>query len=259
MKKSRIFLYILCVPIALWLVAPTLVVIPLSFTAQRSLAFPPQGFSLQWYENFFTHHQWLGGLLNSLQVGVVVALIATILGTVAAYGLSRVSGLRKLLSNGVLILPMLIPAVIFGVGLYGLFLQTGLVGTFIGFVIAHTMLALPFVVLNVGAVLVSYDRQLERAAWISGASRIKAFVTVTLPVIMPGVVAGFLFAFITSFDEVIVSTFISTPSLQTLPVRMFTSVQREVDPTIAAAATVIIVLTTVIALSAIVARRRRKV
>ncbi|NLS08950.1 ABC transporter permease [Nesterenkonia sp. MY13] len=258
-KKSRLFLYLLCVPIAFWLVAPTLVVIPLSFTPQRSFAFPPPGFSLEWYENFFTSPQWLGGLLNSLQIALLVASISSILGTLAAYGLSKTSGFRKTLSNGLLVSPILIPAVIFGVGVYAVFLRTGLVGTMAGFVLAHTMLALPFVVVNVGAVLVAYDTQLERAAWVSGAGRIRAFMTVTLPVIWPGVASGFLFAFITSFDEVIVSAFISSPALQTLPVRMFTSVQREVDPTIAAAATLIIILTTAIALTAIFTRKKRKV
>lgn len=258
MRKSRIALYAFCVPVALWLVAPTLVVIPLSFTADRSLAFPPREFSWRWYESFFSSSQWLGGLLNSLQIGLLVAIIATVLGTLAAYGLSRVSGFRKTFSNSLLVLPMLVPSVIFGVGLYALFLRMGLVGTLPGFLIAHTMLALPYVVVNVGAVLVSYDRQLERAAWISGASKPKAFLTVTIPAIMPGVASGFLFAFITSFDEVIVSMFISNPYLQTLPVRMYSSLQREVDPTIAAAASVIMTITTAAALIAIFARTRRK-
>ncbi|WP_349828944.1 ABC transporter permease [Brevibacterium litoralis] len=257
-STSRVVLWIVCVLIAVWLVAPTLVVIPLSFTAQRSLAFPPDGFSLQWYENFFTHPQWIGGLLNSVQIGLLVAVIATVLGTVAAYGLSKSTGFLKVFSNGLLVMPMLIPAVAFGVGVYAVFLRTGLVGTLPGFLIAHTVLALPYVVVNVGAVLSTYDSQLERAAWISGAGKVKAFFTVTVPAVKNGILSGFLFAFITSFDEVIVSMFIQSPYLQTLPVRMYTSIQREVDPTIAAAATVIMVITTVAALIAILPGNKRK-
>lgn len=258
MNKSRVLLFVLCVPIALWLVAPTLVVIPLSFTSERSLAFPPAGLSLRWYESFFASSQWLGGLLNSLQIALLVAVIATVIGTVAAYGLSKISGFAKAASNGTLILPLLIPAVVFGVGLYSVFLALGLVGTLPGFLAAHTVLALPYVVVNVSAVLAGYDVQLERAAWVSGATKVKAFVTVTLPVIKSGVGAGFLFAFITSFDEVIVSTFISNPYLRTLPVVMFSGLQREVDPTIAAAASVIIVITTSVALIAILSGSRKR-
>lgn len=255
---SRIALWIVCGFIALWLIAPTLVVIPLSFTADKSLAFPPRGVSLQWYENFFTHPQWIGGLLNSIQIALLVGIIALVLGTLAAYGLSKTSGFAKAFSNGALILPMLVPAVAFGVGVYAIFLRTGLVGTLPGFLIAHTVLALPYVVVNVGAVLSTYDSQLERAAWISGAGKVKAFFTVTLPNLRTGLFSGFLFAFITSFDEVVVSMFIQSPYLQTLPVRMYSSIQREVDPTIAAAATVIMVITTVAALLAILPGHKRK-
>lgn len=258
MSRSRLVLYIICTPIALWLVAPTLVVLPLSFTADRSLAFPPRGFSLRWYENFFSNSQWLGGLLNSLQIALLVAIIATILGTMAAYGLSKIAGFRASMSHGVLILPLLVPSVAFGVGIYAIFLRTGLVGTLPGFLLAHTMLAIPYVVVNVGASLSAYDQQLERAGWILGAGKVKTFFTVTLPTVKSGVLAGFLFAFITSFDEVIVSMFVQSPYLQTLPVRMFTSLQREVDPTIAAAASVIMAITTATVLIAILSGFKRK-
>ncbi|TFC28590.1 ABC transporter permease [Cryobacterium sp. TMT1-3] len=257
MKFSRILLWIFTVVVAVWMVAPSLVVIPLSFTSQKSLAFPPVGFSGQWYENFFTDPAWLGGLANSLQLGLMVAVVATILGTVAAYGLMKMSGFAKAASNNFLLLPMLVPGVIFAIGVYALFLRLGLVGTWPGFLLAHTVLAIPFVVISVSSVLASYDVQLERAAWISGAGKVKAFLTVTLPMIRPGVLAGFLFAFITSFDEVIVSLFISNAYLQTLPVRMFSSLQREIDPTIAAAATIIMLITTSVALFAMIARAKR--
>ncbi|MBD8021795.1 ABC transporter permease [Brevibacterium gallinarum] len=258
MSKSRIFLWVASVFVGLWLVAPTLVVIPMSFNEQRSLAFPPKGFSLRWYENFFASSQWLGGLLNSVQIAILTAIIATVIGTLAAYGLSKVSGIREAFGRNFLILPMLIPSVIFGVGLYGLFLRIGLVGTLPGFLLAHTVLAVPYVVVTVGSTLAAYDVQLERAAWICGASKPRAFMTVTVPALLPGILSGAFFAFITSFDEVVVSTFISSPYLQTLPVRMFSGLQREVDPTIAAAATLIMITTTAAALGSILSQQLRR-
>lgn len=261
MNRSRIVLWIACAVIGLWLIAPTLVVIPLSFNEQRSLAFPPQGFSLRWYENFFSDSQWFGGLLNSLQIAVLVAVLATVLGTLAAYGLSKVPGFREAFGRNILVSPMIIPSVVFGVGLYAVFLNLGLVGTLPGFLIAHTVLSVPYVVVTVGSTLASFDTQLEQAAWVCGASRARAFVTVTVPALLPGILSGAFFAFITSFDEVIVSMFISSPYLQTLPVRMFAGMQREVDPTIAAAATLIMITTTAAAIGGILSqqlRRRRR-
>lgn len=247
MKARHRLLYPVGALAAVWLVAPTLVVIPLSLTDSRSLVFPPQGYSLTWYEHFFTDPDWVGDLMNSLQIGVLVALLATVIGTLAAYGLMKMKGSPKVAANTVMLLPMLIPGVVFAVGVYPIFLRLGLVGTLPGFLVVHTVLALPFTIVPVSSVLASYDEQLEKAAWISGAGKVKAFFTVTLPAIRAGVIAGALFAFITSFDEVIVSLFISNSHLKTLPVRLYTSMQREVDPTIAAAAVVIMTLSTVVA------------
>lgn len=258
MRKKRIGLWIVCVIVGVWLIAPTLIVIPMSFNEQRSLAFPPQGFSLRWYENFFSNPQWVGGLLNSVQIGILTAVIATTIGTLAAYGLSKVSGIRQAFGRNFMILPMVIPSVIFGVGLYSLFLNLGLVGTLPGFLLAHTVLSVPYVVVTVGSTLAAYDTQLERAAWVCGANKVRAFLTVTVPVLLPGILSGAFFAFITSFDEVVVSMFISSPYLQTLPVRMFAGMQREVDPTIAAAATLIMITTTAAALGAILSQQLRR-
>jgi putative spermidine/putrescine transport system permease protein len=258
MKASRILLWGVCVIVGFWLVAPTLIVIPMSFNENRSLAFPSQGFSLQWYENFFTSPQWISGLLNSLQIALLTAVIATTIGTLAAYGLSKVSGFRMVFGRNFLILPLVIPSVVFGVGAYVAFLQLGLVGTLPGFLAAHTVLALPYVVVTVGSTLASYDGNLERAAWISGATKPRAFLTITVPVLLPGILSGAFFAFITSFDEVVVSMFISSPHLQTLPVRMFAGMQREVDPTIAASATLPMIPTTAAAIGAILSQHLRR-
>jgi putative spermidine/putrescine transport system permease protein len=256
--SRRIPLKIFGTLVALWLVAPTLVVIPLSFTGQRSLAFPPERWSLRWYETFFSDSRWVADLLNSLQIAALVGVLATVAGTAASYALTRGRFRGRGAVGALLIAPMLVPTVVFAVGVYALFLELRLVGTFTGFLIAHTVLALPFVIIPVSSVLSRFDTTLERAAAICGASRGRAFVSVTLPVIAPGLLSGFMFAFVTSFDEVVVSMFISSPYLETLPVRMYSSIQRDVDPTIAAAATLIICFTSALIAIALLAQSRRR-
>ncbi|MGH3747440.1 MAG: ABC transporter permease, partial [Micromonosporaceae bacterium] len=215
-----------------WLTAPTLVVIPLAFTGQQSLVFPPRSWSLRWFANFFTDPAWFGSLLNSLQIALLAAVVATALGTAAAFGLSRSRFRGRALVGSVVVSPMLAPTVVFGVGLYAVFLELHLIGTLFGFVIAHAVLALPFAVVPVASALANYDQTLQRAAAVCGASPLRTFFQVTLPNIAPGVLAGFMFAFVVSFDEIVVSLFIASPYLQTLPVKMYTSVLRDVDPTI---------------------------
>ncbi|MBL1118183.1 ABC transporter permease [Streptomyces sp. 110] len=254
---ARLALWAFSALVGCWLIAPTLVVIPLSFTDKASLVFPPSGWSARWYTNFFTDPQWTDALLASLQVGVLVAVVATALGTAAAIALTRSGSRWVKASYGLLLAPMIVPTVVVAIGVYALFLQYNLLGTGLGFVTAHTVLALPFVIIPVTASLRGFDRRLEDAALICGANRWGAIRQVTLPLIAPGVVSGALFAFVTSFDEVVVSLFIQSPYLQTLPVKMFGSVTRDTDPTIAAAATLIIVFTTVLVLAATLATARR--
>ena len=232
--------------VAAWLVVPTLIVVPISFSGQDSFAFPPSSWGLEHYVTFFTEASWLNSLLVSLQLAVIVTVVATALGTAAAFALARTSlpGARAV--DGLFLAPLIVPGIVVAIALYATFLGWGLIGTPTGFVLAHTVLALPFVVVNVGAALRGFDRTLERAAAGLGASSWATFRQVTLPVIRPGVASGALFAFVTSFDEVVVSLFIQSPQLQTLPVQMFTSVTNEVDPTIAAASTVVLVVSTVL-------------
>ncbi|MGW3497105.1 ABC transporter permease [Streptomyces sp. NPDC001020] len=256
-QPARLALWAFSALVGLWLIAPTLVVIPLSFTDKASLVFPPSGWSTRWYANFFTDTRWTDALLSSLQVGALVAVVATVLGTAAAIALTRSGSRWVKASYGLLLAPMIVPTVVVAIGVYALFLQYNLLGTLLGFVTAHTVLALPFVIIPVTASLRGFDRRLEDAALICGATRWGAIRQVTLPQIAPGVVSGALFAFVTSFDEVVTSLFIQSPYLQTLPVKMFASVTRDTDPTIAAAATLIIVLTTVLVLAATFATARR--
>jgi putative spermidine/putrescine transport system permease protein len=256
-RTGRAALWAFCGLVGLWLVAPVLVVVPLSFTDKPSLVFPPTGWSTRWYANFFSDPRWTDAFINSIKVGLLVTLTATVLGTLAALGLTR-ARLRGLpIAQGALLSPMIVPGVVFAIGTYALFLKLQLVGTLFGFVAAHTVLALPFVMIPVSASLAGFDRRLEQAAAGLGGGRWTTFRTVTLPLVAPGVVSGALFAFVTSFDEVVVSLLIQSPYLQTLPVQMYSSVTRDTDPTIAAAATMIITLTTAIVLAATLLTARR--
>lgn len=254
----RLLLGLTCLLIAVWLVAPTLVVIPMSFADKKSLAFPPTGFSLRWYENFFTNPQWFGSLVTSARVALMVAVVATVIGTMAAIGIERMKSRTGGLIRAVLITPMIVPGVVLAVGVYAVYLDTQLVGTWAGYVLAHTLLAIPFVVIAVGANLAVFDARLETAAASLGASRLKTFFTITLPLILPGILSGALFAFVTSFDEVIVSLFITSPQLKTLPVQIFSSMTRDADPTVAAVGSLIFMTTSlVIGLGLILGTRRR--
>ncbi|WP_232374879.1 ABC transporter permease [Mycolicibacterium mengxianglii] len=256
----RGLLLVFCAAVAAWLVAPSLIVIPLSFTDRPSFNFPPTGWSTQWYVNFFTDPSWLWSLEASIRVGLLVTVVATVCGTAAAVAFSRTrffgdQGLRALLLS-----PMIVPVIVVAIGIYAIYLRLNLLGTTTGFVVAHSVLALPFVIIPVSASLQGFDRRLEDAAAICGANRWTTFRTVILPQVAPGVLSGALFAFATSFDEVVLSLFIQSPYLQTLPVRMYASITRDTDPTIAAAATVILAITTALTiLASIFAIRRNRV
>ena len=257
-NPGKLILGLSCLLISVWLVAPTLVVIPMSFAEKKSLAFPPTGFSLQWYENFFTNPQWFNSLIVSAKVAAMVAVVATVIGTMAAIGIERLKGRTGGLIRAVLITPLIVPGVVLAVGIYAVYLDAQLVGTWTGYVFAHTLLAIPFVVIAVGANLAVFDTRLETAAASLGASRLATFFSVTLPLILPGILSGALFAFVTSFDEVIVSLFITSPQLKTLPVQIFSSMTRDADPTVAAVGSLIFMATTVIiGLGLIFGTRRR--
>ncbi len=246
----RILLGLFCAAVAVALVAPALVVIPLSFTDKPSFVFPPSGWSTQWYGNFFHDPTWLSAVAASFRVAALVVVVATAAGTAAAVALTRTTFRGQQAVRAALLAPMIVPVIVVAVGLYALFLRYHLLGTTIGFVAAHSILALPFVVIPVTASLQGFDRRLESAAAICGADQWTTFRQVVLPLVAPGVLSGALFAFVTSFDEVVTSLFISSPYLQTLPVKMYSSVTRDTDPTIAAAATLILALTTVVTLIA---------
>nr|WP_223160342.1 MULTISPECIES: ABC transporter permease [unclassified Leucobacter] len=240
------------------MVLPTLVIVPMSFNEAPSFNFPPKGFSTRWYENFFTDASWMKALGSSLQVAILTTIVATTVGVLASLGLSKVKFRGKSLVEGYFLLPMIVPGIVLAVGLYSLFLRMNLLGTLPGFVLAHTIVAMPLVITNVMASLAGFDTRLEQASASLGAGRMRTFFSITLPLIAPGVTAGALFAFVTSFDEVILSLFIQSPSLQTLPVKIYNSVTQTNDPTVAAVAVLTMVVSVVVMLSAQFATRKRK-
>ena len=242
--------------VLLYLVFPILVVIPLSFSAGTYLSFPPPGFSLRWYANFFGRTDWLDAASLSLWVGAAVMLLATALGAPAALALVRSDFRGKNFVTGFIISPLIAPVIIVAIGIYFFYARLGLVGNPVALVIAHTALAVPFVVINVSATLQGFDERLEQAAMNLGATPWRTFWQVTFPIIRPGVLAGALFAFISSFDELVVALFVSGTSAVTLPRKMWESIRFEIDPTIAAVSTMLIVLTGALFLSAELLRQR---
>lgn len=239
---GRLWLYVLAGLVMLFLILPVFIVIPMSFSDSRFLRFPPQGFSLRWYESYLLSTEWMLATWVSFKVAVLTTLLATPLGIAAAYGLhvSKVKLARVI--TIALISPLIIPIIILGVGIFYLYVKLGIVNTVLGLVLAHSILAIPFVVVTVSSGLQQYDLDQERAARSLGASRFTAFRTITFPQIRGSVVAGALFAFITSLDEVVIALFISGGENTTLTRRMFMGLRDEIDPTIAAISSLLIVL-----------------
>lgn len=242
--------------VLLFLVAPILVVIPLSFSSGSFFHFPLPGLSLRWYRDFFTSGNWLPTVWNSLIVGVSATLIATVLGTLAAFGFWRGQFRGRSLVFALLISPMVIPVIVVAVGVYFAFARVGLTDGLLGLCLAHAGLGVPFVLVTVLATLSGFDPVLLRAAANLGAPPLTAFFRVTLPVIFPGVVSGALFAFATSFDEVVVAMLLTGPGQRTLPRQMFSGINDNISLTITAAATLLITLAIVLLLTMEWLRRR---
>ncbi|MFG1927197.1 ABC transporter permease subunit [Cryptosporangium sp. NPDC048952] len=242
--------------VAILLAAPTLVVIPMSFSASQTFRFPPEDWSLRWYQELFTSPDWIAAILNSLQAGLVTALFATVLGTAAAFGLARLHPRWRGPLNGFLLSPMIVPHILVGLVVFAAFLRVSLNGTLIGIILAHTAVALPFVIIAVTARLQGMDGRLPGVAASLGAGPVSTFRKVTLPLVLPGVLSGAVLAFVTSLDEVVIALFLQAPGAITLPVQMFNSVTVEIDPTISAASSLMVVLVSVPIGIAQVVRRR---
>ena len=224
-----------------FLIVPILAIMPLSFNAGSYFSYPMTGFSLRWYQKALLSPDWQLAFFNSLGIGAVSTLLATVLGTLAALGLSRADFPFRWLIMPLLISPMIIPVVVVAVGFYLVFAPLGLTDSYTGVVLAHAALGTPFVVITVTASLLSFDRNLVRAASGLGATPWTAFRRVTLPLISPAVATGAIFAFATSFDEVVVILFIGGPSQRTVPRQMWSGIRDSIDPSILAVATLLTV------------------
>lgn len=249
--------------ILVFLITPILVVMPLSFNAedfftftQKMLAFDPEGYSLKHYRDFLTNTEWTNAVKNSLMIAPVATIISVSLGTLAAIGLSQSHVPGKQAIMAILISPMIVPLIISATGMYFFYSKIGIVGTYWGVVLAHAVLGIPFVIITVTATLVGFDKSLVRAAANMGANPVTTFFRVQMPLILPGVISGGLFAFITSFDEVVVVLFIGSAELQTLPWQMFTGLREQISPTILAAATILVGIS-ILLLSLVEVLRRR--
>lgn len=242
--------------VLLFLVAPILAIIPLSFNAEPYFSYPMPGLSMRWYEDFFGNERWIGALLLSLKLGVTVTIAATALGTMAALGLARTHLPGRSVILAIILLPLIVPVIVVAVAVFMSFGHFGLIGTFSGLALAHTALAVPFVVIAVTSTLTNFDWSLQRAAQGLGAAPITVFRTVILPLILPGVVTGALFAFVTSFDEVVVALFLSSAEQRTLPKQMFSGIREMISPTITAAATIQVALSICLLIGVELLRRR---
>jgi putative spermidine/putrescine transport system permease protein len=233
----------------LYLIMPVLAIVPLSFSSSTFLVYPIPGWSLRWYQNLIASDEWRMAAKNSFIVAPSATVLATVLGTVAAIGLTKANFRGKALLMAILISPMIVPVVVVGVGMYLFFAPLGLANTYIGLIMAHASLGVPFVVTTVVATLQGFNYNLVRASLSLGANPVRTFFRITLPVIAPGVISGALFAFATSFDEVVVTLFLAGADQTTLPRQMFTGIRENISPTIAALATILIIFSTCLLLA----------
>ncbi len=240
---------VLCGLIFFFLIAPIVVIVPLSFNAVPFFTFTPEmlsldpaGYSTKWYQEFFTSLNWQGAWKNSVFIAFFATIMATVLGTAAALGLSRPHMPYRTTIMAILISPMVVPLIISAAGMYFFYTRIGLASTHLGIILAHTALGTPFVVITVTATLVGFDQSLIRAGYMCGASLGTVFFKIIMPLILPGVISGALFAFVTSFDEVVVVLFIGSADQRTIPWQMFSGIREQISPTILAVATLLVIV-----------------
>ena len=274
---------VICALIFLFLIAPILIVIPLSFNAEpyftfteKMLSFDPDGYSTRWYDLLLTfgmqapdvprdsswwddvwnNAQWVRAAKNSVIIGFFSTILATALGTLAALGLSRPEMPYRRLITAVLISPMIVPIIITATGLFFFYSKTGLANSYPGVILAHATLGIPFVIITVTATLVGFDHSLTRAAASLGATPTRTFFKITLPLILPGIISGALFAFVTSFDEVVVVLFVADFDQQTIPRQMWNGIREQISPAILSVATILVVVSIALLTTVELLRRR---
>ena len=254
---------VICGAVFFFLIAPIIVIIPLSFNAEdfftftpEMLALDPNGYSLKHYNDFFTNPDWQQAMWNSIRIAPMATLLSVSFGTLAAIGLSQPHVPFRRAIMAILISPMIVPLIISAAGMYFFYSRIGLQGSYWGVVLAHAALGIPFVIITVTATLVGFDRSLTRAAANLGANPVTTFAKVQMPLILPGVISGGLFAFITSFDEVVVVLFVGSAGQKTLPWQMFTGLREQISPTILAVATILVTVSVVLLATIEILRRR---
>lgn len=255
-KIVHVGLVVLCWTILGFLVIPILVIIPLSFNSTSFLTYPMDGFSLRWYQELLSSQDWMLAFKNSFIIAPFATILSMVFGTLAAVGLSRGNFPFKRIIMAFIISPMIVPTIIVAVGFYFYFAKLQLLNSYVGLILAHAMLGVPFVVITVCATLEGFNVNLSRAAASLGAPPLTVFFKVVLPLIAPGVISGALFAFATSFDEVVVTLFLASPTQKTLPIQMFSGIRENISPSIAAVATIMVVLSVLMLLTIEKLRRR---
>jgi putative spermidine/putrescine transport system permease protein len=243
---ARLWLYVVAALVLAFLVVPTLIVIPMSFSASQYLEFPPREWSLRWYRHYAGSSAWVQATATSFKAGILTTLVATPIGTLAAYGLFASRFRWAHLLFVLLLTPMIVPVILIAIAVFYVYVKLKLVNTLTGLVLAHSMLAIPLVLMVVTSALASYDMRQEMVARSLGASRPKAFLLITLPQIRFAVVTAALLSFLTSFDEVILAMFVSGGANSTLTRNMFNALRDQIDPTIAAISTIMILVTSLL-------------
>ena len=243
-------LYGICILMSLFLLLPILFIVALSFGSSRWLIFPPPSWTTKWYHDLFADPRWIEAALTSAKIGLIVMVVSVVLGLLASLALVRGKFRGRAVLRAFFLTPMVLPVVILAVALYAAFLRLGLNGTLTGFVIAHVIVALPFAIITISGALETFDPAIEDAAILCGASPWEARLRVTLPCISHGMFSAAIFSFLISWDEVVLAIFMASPSLQTLPVKVWTTLRQDLTPVIAAASTLLVVLTVLLMIAA---------
>ncbi|MBF2713133.1 ABC transporter permease [Agrobacterium vitis] len=243
---------------AAFLLLPILFIAALSFGSSQWLIFPPPTWTIKWYGQLFADPRWLDAAWTSFRIAVIVTILSVLIGLCASFGLVRGRFLGRDALRALFMTPMILPVVVLAVALYAFFLRIGLNGTTLGFVIAHLVVALPFSILALTNALEGFDKSIEDAAVLCGASPLKARLLITLPCIGHGLFSAAVFSFLTSWDEVVLAIFMASPTLQTLPVKIWATLRQDLTPVIAAASTLLIVVTIALMLITALVRKGLK-
>ena len=255
--RLRIVLVLIGIATGLFLLLPIVLIVALSFGSSQYLQFPPKHWTLKWYAELFSDPDWLSSFMTSLEVAATVTILSLLIGTMASFGLTRGNFPGKEALRGLLLTPMVLPVVVLAVGLYAFFLRLHLNGTFVGFVIAHLLVALPFAIIAVSNSLERFDKNVEDAAVICGATPLAAKMRITLPAIKLGLFGAAVFSFLASWDEVVLAIFMASPNMQTLPVRIYSALRGNLSPTIASVSSLLTAGTVLLMLATVLARRGR--